>query len=90
MADAVDKITTLSVPCSIRCGKNVHGPLDKLADEYFAVSIHGEEFYCKSCYARWNWKDFRGAFHPTTITCSNCYSDDVLIVKVLIESWTQE
>ncbi len=84
-----DRLEPVTVQCSVRCGAGSKKRLNALANKHGAIMVHGGEYYCKCCQARWNWKDFSGFMDPTTVSCSNCYSDNVLIVTARMHVWTQ-
>jgi len=76
---------TEMVPCSIRCEPGAKQKLSKLADDRNGFSARGEKFACTKCFAVWFAEDFSGAFEPDTVTCSNCYSNTVIVTQVRVQ-----
>lgn len=77
-------IRTEVVTCSVRCGPMAKAGLAKAAQRVGADWCLAEEFYCKGCGQRWNRRDFSGD-DLAKIACSNCYSDEVLIIRAQAE-----
>ena len=77
--------------CSFRCrilahGKNVLLRMTWIMDQLHADAVDPWEYECRSC--RCIWGD-AVLTDPREVTCSNCYSDNVVISKLRIgfENW---
>ncbi len=77
-------ITTV-VSCTIRCKQGARAKLNTLANQFGAVHVRAETFLCTKCNIRWQWLHFSGYNEPDTVTCSNCYRDNVLITSACME-----
>lgn len=69
---------------SIRCGAGAKDRLVQLGKSLRAYDCTPTEFYCKDCHQRWLLSEMSGAGDVDTIACSNCYSENVLIVQVKV------
>lgn len=83
-------VLTAKALCTISVrSKGAAGQLDKLARELFADGIDPIEYKCLRCGTEWDcspcdeWRDR---------TCSNCYSERVVITKVRLEfsNWGEQ
>jgi hypothetical protein len=76
---------TKIIPCSIRCEPGAKRKLNKLAEDRDGFSARGEKFACTKCFSVWEAGDFSGAFEPDTVTCSNCYSNKVIVTQARVQ-----
>lgn len=87
---AGSKILILKVPCNISVrGKTAALSLDKTAKKWFSDGADPVDFKCLRCGTEW---DELPPSEWHTKTCSNCYSDRVVIVGVRVEfnNWGEQ
>ena len=80
------------IDCRIPAGKSHEKSASKAMQEianinepgWFGVDPAGAE--CLRCHAKWETDPLA---HPEDLTCSNCYSDNIVIIAVRITRWSQ-
>lgn len=79
-------MTTHLVRCSILVGKAATDPnreMDELGASHGSASTHSSKYRCKSCGQEYNSSEM-GSDDLRSISCSNCYSDNVLLIEIEI------
>lgn len=69
--------------CSIPVGrKGSRLRFNRYTRRLGAVDVRAKKFACRYCRQQWTDGDFCGAYHVDTITCSNCYGEDLVCTQV--------
>lgn len=72
----------LTVTSYISVGKKARMYLNRVRDKYAGVEARALRFQCLDCRIKWDASTFT---EPATVSCSNCYGDNVKIVEVEVE-----
>lgn len=84
---------TTIVICKIKVGLNAKTPLNsmcKSALKYNYNAVWPWEFVCKDCKTRWGGAYISVDVDMKKVSCSNCYSDNIILTKYKIEVCTKE
>lgn len=69
--------------CSIPVGSpNSRIRFNSFTKRIGADYIKAKQFACRGCRQKWCDLDFDGAYEVDTITCSNCYGEDIVCTLV--------
>ena len=82
-------MVTTVVSASIKCGsKNTRQRLNKIQVKENAEQIKPFAFRCRRCHQEWGYLDVSIDQDLDEVTCSNCYSSNVVIAKIQI-TWLE-